>query len=572
MLLRTHAYRIVVTRGQIALDPLDWFAGKLNHGGILREIQKQWLREAESGSIEAEAAWCRQAESLGVARAGIDLGHVSPGWENMFRGGLTGLMEQAGREREKQGERLTPQQEAFYEAVDIVYQATIELSHRYASLARDLVADHPSHARRLTQLAEACMRVPAHAPATFHEALQFAWLMHEMIEMEGENVRSAGHFDRTLYPFYARDIEEGRLAREQAKELIKFFWMKSFARTRGCANGKNFVFGGQDRHGNIIANDLTFLALDAYEELNAPDPKLSVRFLPDTPHALYLRVADLIRKGHNSFVLMNDPVAVEALVQRGKTPPDAREYLPIGCYEPAVDGKEVGCTMNIIINLTKGVELALHDGRDPLSSIQVGPHTGDASSFATFEEFFDAYRTQMEAIVVGATDSTKAHERAWPEINPSPLLAGTIGDCLERGKDVGEGGAQYNSVGCVGLGLGSACDSLMAVKRAVYEEGRLSLDTLVNLLDRDFQDAEPVRLFCSTRFRNGETAIPKSTISHAALWTPIALPYTAGPMHGAARSRLRFSRWTTVSSSALPPALRRMDARRTLRCQPASGR
>ena len=176
--------------------------------------------------------------------------------------------------------------------------------------------------------------------------------------------------------------------------------------------------------------------------------------MPDTPQALYLRVADLIRKGHNSFVLMNDSVAVDALIQRDKTPTDAREYLPIGCYEPAVDGKEVGCTMNIIINLAKGVELALHNGIDPLSGIQVGPHTGDPRNFATFEEFFDAYRSQMQSIVVDATESTKAHERAWPEINPSPLLAGTIDDCLECGKDVGEGGAHYNSVGCVGLGLG----------------------------------------------------------------------------------------------------------------------
>ena len=125
--------------------------------------------------------------------------------------------------------------------------------------------------------------VPAHRPRTFHEALQFHWLMHELIEMEGEYVRSTGQFDRTFYPFYQADIEAGRLTREQAKELIKFFWYKWYARTKGRANGKNFCFGGQHRDGSEITNDLTYLALEAYEELATPDPKLSVRFGPATP-------------------------------------------------------------------------------------------------------------------------------------------------------------------------------------------------------------------------------------------------------------------------------------------------
>jgi len=329
--------------------------------------------------------------------------------------------------------------------------------------------------------------------------LQFAWLMHELIEMEGENVRSMGHFDRTMYPYYQVDIASGRLTQDQAKELIKFFWMKWYARTRGKENGKNFVFGGQDRDGTPIANDLTFLALEAYEELNSPDPKLSVRFLPNTPDSLYLRVADLIRRGHNSFVLMNDPIAVDAIVKRGKMLEDARLYLPIGCYEPAVEGKEVGCTMNIIINLTKGVELALHDGQDPLSGIQTGPHTGDARQMSDFQDFFDAYLLQMDSIMTGATENTKAHERQWPLINPSPLLAGTIDDCLSQGKDVGEGGAHYNSVGCVGLGLANACDSLLAIKQVVFDEKRLTMAELLELLRQDFDGAESMRLYLVNR-------------------------------------------------------------------------
>ena len=341
--------------------------------------------------------------------------------------------------------------------------------------------------------------MPAHPPATFHEALQFAWLMHELIEMDGQWVRSMGHFDRTFYPTYKADVDAGRLTREQAKDLIKFLWIKYHARTRGRDNGKNFLFGGQYPDGTQVTNELTYLALEAYEELNTPDPKLSVRFLPGTPDRLYRRVADLIRRGHNSFVLMNDVPAVDALVQRGKTREDACLYLPIGCYEPAVEGKEVGCTMNMTVNLAKGVELALHDGRDPLSGEQVGPHTGDPREFVSFEEMFGAYTRQMDFVLTRTTAFMRAHESTWPQVNPSPLIAGTIDDCIALGRDIGQGGAHYNSTGCVGAGLANASDALLAIKQTVFDERRFTMAELLDALERDFEGRELMRQYLLNR-------------------------------------------------------------------------
>jgi len=334
--------------------------------------------------------------------------------------------------------------------------------------------------------------------------------MHEMIEMEGEHVRSAGHFDRIFTPYYRADIESGRLTREQAKELVKYFWHKHYARTRGSHNGKNFVFGGQDPAGAAIANDLTDLAFEAYEDLNTPDPKLSVRFTPDTPDRVYRRVADLIRRGHNSFVLMNDAPAIEALVKRGKTLEDARSYLPIGCYEPAVDGKEVGCTMNIVVNLAKAFELALHNGVDPLSGEQIGPQTGNPEDFPGFAELRGAYERQLEFVVTRAVEYVAAHERAWPRINPSPLIAGTIADCLDVGKDIGEGGAHYNSVGCVGVALANTCDSLLGIKQAVFDERRLSMRELLDALREDFDGREPMRLYLLNRVAKWGNGSPEA--------------------------------------------------------------
>ena len=499
VLQKAHVYRIAVTRGQICLDPVDWFVDKLNHGNLVRTVRDKWHREAQSGPIRKEADWFRRASQLGVVHGGLDMGHISPGWENMFSGGLTGLIEQAQRNRQRLGAAATAAQHAFYEAVETVYRSTILLAERFADLAEKMALACPQHEIRLGAIAAVCRRVPAHSPRTFHEALQFAWFMHEMIEMEGEQVRSMGHFDRTLYPYYRADIDAGRLTRRQAKELIKFLWFKYYSRTRGGENGKNFLFGGQYADGAVVDNDLTYLALEAYEELNTPDPKLSVRFCPDTPDLLYRRVAELIRDGHNSFVLINDVPSVEAMVKRGKTLEDARAYLPIGCYEPAVDGKEAGCTMNLVVNLAKGLEFALHDGVDPLSGQPSGPSTGDPRLFPNFESLFGAYTAQMDALLTRSVEYVRAHERQWPQINPSPLIAGTIDDCLDRGKDIGQGGAHYNAVGCVGVGLANVCDAFLALKHTVFDEERFAMDDVLDAIRCDFKGYEAMRQYLLNR-------------------------------------------------------------------------
>ncbi|HJN14196.1 MAG TPA: pyruvate formate lyase family protein, partial [Armatimonadota bacterium] len=254
--------------------------------------------------------------------------------------------------------------------------------------------------------------------------------------------------------------------------------------------------------------ELTYVALEAYVELNTPDPKLSIRFTPQTPDALHRRVADLIRRGHNSFVLMNDEPAVAALVKRGKTLEDARAHLPIGCYEPAVDGKEAACTMNIVVNLAKPVELALHDGIDPLTGQQLGPHTGDAASFTTFGQFYAAYTAQLDFLIGHTARCVNAHERHWPMMHPSPFIAGTIDDCIAAGRDIGQGGAHYNAVGCTGAGLANACDSLLALKQAVFDEKRFTMPEMLEALRADFADAEPLRQYLVNRVPKWGNADP----------------------------------------------------------------
>jgi pyruvate formate-lyase/glycerol dehydratase family glycyl radical enzyme len=492
---KAEAYRIIVTRGRIAVDPLDWFADKLDHGNLLRKLCGRWQKEVEASKLPKEADWLSQARNIGTVDAVLDLGHLTPGWSFLFENGLPGLLSKADEYRNAMGERITEKQRDFYSALEIVYRATIEFAGRLSRLAEQMISVYPQHQLRLSAVSRSLRNISAKPPQSFHEALQLYYLMHQLVEMEGENVRSMCGFDRLMIPYYKADIESGRLTRDQAKELIKFFWSKFFANTKGRDNGKNFYFGGQSPDGSSAVNELSWLALEAYEELKTTDPKLSVRFYKGTPDAFMRRVADIIRNGQTSFVLINDEVAVPALQKRGKTLDEARSYTLIGCYEPAVEGREIACNMSIRVNLAKSVELALNNGTDPASGIRFGPETGDPGSFETFEAFYEAYLKQLDYQIGSGMNCIMAFEDYWPEINPSPLLAGTMIDCLEKGMDVGQHGPKYNNTGCMGASLANAVDSLLSVKALTFEEKWISMEEFVEVLKKNYEGMEQLRQY-----------------------------------------------------------------------------
>ena len=506
---KAHAFRHVLSHAQIHLDLFDWLPDKFNHGHLLRELGQRSYQQAKDGPLAEDQAWFATLHDQGLGYGVLDVGHIAPSWDKLFSVGLEGLIAEATWYRAQcSAEDVT--RRAFYRAVVVVCEGCITLSQRFADLAESMADEHPDYRQRLLAIAEACRRVPARSPRTLHEALCFAWLMHELIEFEGESVRSLGRFDQLFYPYYLADLEAGQVTREQAKELFKFYWMKSYARTRGIENGAHFCMGGQLADGSDAVNELTYLLLDAYEELNTPDPKLSVRCFSGSPHRLHQRVLDLIRQGHNAMVLINDEAVVPALRKQGKTLEDARSYVPIGCYEPAVDGKEAACTGNLTINLAKAVELALHDGADPLTGVQAGPHTGDPRRFTRFASFLQAYMTQLDSAIERSAAAISAHERLWAEIHPSPLVASSISDCMTRGRDVGEGGCLYNGVGSTGVGLANAADSLQAIKRAVFDEGRYTLGEIIEALRDDYEGHEPMRQYligAAPKWGNGDAEV-----------------------------------------------------------------
>jgi pyruvate-formate lyase len=444
IMTRAWLFYLLCSKGRIALDPDDYFADKLEHHNLLIELRNQWRREEEAKEFADDPP-----AIIGAWTGQLDAGHTCPDWRNLLKYGFTGLRD-----------RAAARPGVFYEAVALVYEGAVILCRRFAeALPNPAVA----------ALAE-------RPPGSFHEALQLAYLYHELQEMEdGYSIRSMGRFDQLYGDFLNKDIQGGRLTREQAKELLKYFWVKFFAKTQGRLFGKPFLFGPE-------ANELSYLAFEVYREMQIVDPKLHVRLSDQTPQDFLEQVVGCIQAGCTGIVTVNDTAQVEMLRQSGKTLEDASDYILIGCYEPAVMGQELNCSGASGLNLAKGVELALASG-----------------DYDSFEGLMAAYLATLEAQIALAVDRVRREERLWPQVSPSPLLSGTMDSCLEKGLDVSQGGARYNTSGCCCTGLANAADSLAAIKQLVYEEKRCTLGELRTALAANWEGYEDLRLLAQHR-------------------------------------------------------------------------
>jgi formate C-acetyltransferase len=490
------AFELILLNGQIEVDPKDWFADRLQHGGLVRGIRNAWTAEIRQTVIAEASDTAVIARSVGALIAGPNFSHTSPDWERVLSLGPSGLLDfiRETRDSKLAAGCLSETERDFYDATETVYVAFIRFILRLAEGAEKQAELHSEERERMLALAQCLRNIATRPPETLYEALQLAYLCHELMEMEGESVRSMGGFDRLYYRFYRSDIERGLHTREQEQELIKYFFIKFFAKTGGQEYGKNFVFGGIDVDGSDAINPLSYAALDAYEEMWTVNPKLSIRVHEGTPADFLRQVVSCIRKGCNSFVLANDDVGIASLVKRGTPEEDARNYVLMGCYEPAIMGKEVPCSGSQWVNMAKAVEWALYDGVDPLTGRQMGPNTGECETFASFDEFYAAFKTQLSQLLEGALDVQVAFESHWTEMNSSPLLSGTMLECVENGRDIAAGGAKYNNTGsCVGS-LASTVDSLVAIRELVFERKAITMSVLAETLRNDWADNELLRL------------------------------------------------------------------------------
>ena len=393
-------------------------------------------------------------------------------------------------------------------AMDVACDAAILFAERHADLAEEMAQAEPDPGRRteLKRIAEVCRNVPAHAPRDFHEALQYYWFCHlgVITELNGWDAFSPGHLDQHLLPFYLRGLEDGTLTEERARELLEAFFVKfnnhtappkvgvTAAESGTYTDFANINLGGLLSDGSDGSNEVTHLLLDVIDEMHLLQPSSNLQLSRKTPDVVLRHALRVIRKGYGFPSIFNADSVVEEQVRQGKSIEDARAGGCSGCVEVGAFGKEA-YILTGYFNLVKVLELTLHDGVDPRTDIQLGPHTGSADSLGSFEQLFEAYERQLEHFLEIKIRGNQIIERIYAEEMPAPFLSVLTDDCIVRGKDYNAGGARYNNTFIQMVGIGSITDSLAAIKQVVYDDAEHSLNELVEALGTDFSDREPLR-------------------------------------------------------------------------------
>ncbi|MCR4401553.1 MAG: glycyl radical protein [Firmicutes bacterium] len=393
-------------------------------------------------------------------------------------------------------------------AMDIAAAAICTYARRHAAAARELALKERDPQRRaeLDRIAEICDWVPENPPRDFWEALQAYWFVHlgVITELNTWDSFNPGRLDQHLYPFYKKGLEDGTLTEEQARELLQCFWIKfnnqpappkvgvTAAESGTYTDFANINNGGLKPEGSDAVNELTYLILDVIDEMRLLQPSSNIQLSAKNPDRFLKRALRIVRKGWGQPSIFNADMVVQEMLRQGKSVEDARCGGTSGCVETGAFGKE-SYILTGYLNLPKILELALYNGIDARTGKQLGPRTGDASEFTSFDQVWRAFREQLHYFVEVKIRGNNAVERLYAKYMPAPFLSTLIDDCVARGKDYNDGGARYNTTYIQGVGIGTVTDSLSAIEYHVFDRGSITMDELLGALRSNFEGFERMR-------------------------------------------------------------------------------
>ena len=393
-------------------------------------------------------------------------------------------------------------------AMRITAEAIITLGKRHAEEARrqEMAEQDPQRRAELREIARICDKVPANRPETFHEALQYYWFVHLGVttELNPWDAFNPGRLDQHLDPYFQRETGAGTLTRARAEELLHCFWIKfnnqpappkvgvTAAESGTYTDFAQINTGGVRPDGSDAVNEVTYLLLDVIEDMRLLQPSSSVQLSKKNPDRFMQRAAKIVRTGFGQPSIFNTDVVVQEMIRQGKSVEDARNGGTSGCVETGAFGKENYCLTGYF-NLPKILEITLHDGIDSRSGKRLGPATGQAADFGSFDELFGAFTRQVRHFVDIKIRGNQVIEQLYATHLPVPFLSLLIDDCIAKGKDYHSGGARYNTTYIQGVGLGSITDSLSAIRHHVFVERDLPMRELMQALAADFDGFERTR-------------------------------------------------------------------------------
>lgn len=482
----------------------SWGLSDINPGMWLKKriSEKIHMEHRVVPELEKEFAPVFDLEALGLCSAdsSFDGDHHTLGYTNMFKYGLNGLIRQAA----EQMDSFDVGSDEYYFCLAAIEscQAVIAIAEKFADAAAAMLAERTDactnectdehFAERekhyLTMIAESARYIPSNPPRTFYEGLAFLLFTREIAStLEAIGVSQLGHVDRLLGPLYEADIAAGRITEEEARELIGI-WMlhtdikfdlehNSWPETSTCIQ-----LGGCDADGTPVFNMVTRMFMEEHHRLGLINPKLNCRYSSDSPDEYLKAAGEIMLKGHNNFVMINDEIIIPGLVKSGVDEKDARLYVNGGCQETMIEG--FGHTEGVAFyaSMPRVLDLFLQgDG---------GAFVKAKAEYDSFDVFYEDFMDALKGFFYKMIDWRNTRQQYYKQLTVAPFFSATQTGCIEKGMDYSHGGAKYNFSTISLIGLGTLADSLYVVKELVFEQKRITLDELSSILKNNWEGNE----------------------------------------------------------------------------------
>ncbi|MHB8156435.1 MAG: pyruvate formate lyase family protein [Desulfocucumaceae bacterium] len=438
----------------------------------------------------------------------VALSHTILDYPKLLRRGARGIIEECEQELKEDSSADQARRDTL-KAIILCYEGIITYAGNLSRQAKQEAAAENDPLRRaeLEKLAQVCERVPEHSCRTLDEAVNAIWIHWVAVHNENTNAGfSLGRMDQWLQPYFASDMEKLQTEEEKkafirhAIELVGCIYMRCTDHLPALPDVGNYLFGGSSSdqaitlggvtpEGEDAVNDMTYIFLKVTEMLAIRDPNVNARYNNKKNSQSYLR--RLCEVNYNTTAtpsIHNDEIVMASLQEFNYPPEHIRDWAATGCVEPTISGRHIGHTNCMMFNMVAALEMALYNGYHPLMRWHLGPNTGDIQSgaFPTFDHFFEAFATQINYLAGLSCEYNKLLGEAHSVLRPTPMISGMVEGCIKKGRDVTKGGALYNTSGAACIGLADITDSLMVIKKLVYDEKKVSFAELQDTVAGNF--------------------------------------------------------------------------------------
>lgn len=504
------------------LNPYDITDEEINelHHNILpfwvQRNMREWVREVYHSPLcqKLDERW-----AVNFLWKTTALSHTIIDYPKLFRCGARGIISEI--EAELAANQSADQlKKDTLKAMILCYEGIISYAHHLSQQATAEAEDesNPVRKKELERLADITARVPEFPCQTLDEAVNALWIHWVAVHMENTNAGfSLGRLDQWLQPFFAADLdkittaEESKAYIEYAIELVGCFYMRCTDHLPTIPDIGNYLFGGSSSdqaitlggvtpQGEDAVNDMTYIFLKVTEILAIRDPNVNARFNNAKNSETYLK--RLCEVNYNTTAtpsIHNDEMVMESLAEFNYPPEHLRDWSATGCVEPTLSGRHIGHTNCMMFNMVAALEMALYNGYHPLMRWKLGPSTGEIDQFKTFEDFFHAFTEQLAYIGGLSCEYNHMLGEAHSVLRPTPLISAMVEGCINKGRDVTVGGALYNSSGNACIGLADVTDSLMVIKKLVFEEKKFTMAELQEAVQTNFQNHSDLRAMASNK-------------------------------------------------------------------------